>query len=56
MDSLKTQIERNKIKVKNIKSTLESYSRNDLIDNKSFRRVILKDFKLRIEDIDIDFM
>ena len=56
MDSLKIQIERNKIKIKDIVKTLESYSRNDLIDNKSFRRVLLKDLKLRLEDIDIDFM
>lgn len=55
LDNLKFQMDENKIKVKDVYSALDGYSRNDLIDTKSFIRALKHDLKFHIDDIDLDF-
>lgn len=57
LENIKNQIDRSKkLKLKDIRKILDDYGRNELIDQKSFSRALLKDCKLRLDELDVDFI
>jgi len=55
LEEVKLQMDKKKYKIKDIYQALDSYSRDGLIDNKSFRKALTKDLKFHIDEIDLDF-
>lgn len=55
LEELKLQMQDKRIKVNDIYRTLDDYSREELIDKKSFRKALTRDLKFHIDDIDLDF-
>jgi Ca2+-binding EF-hand superfamily protein len=56
LDSVKSQMSVNKLGIKDVYSALDKYSYKELIDRKSFTKGLIKDLRIRLSDIDIDFI
>ena len=55
LEEIKIQMKENRIKVKDIYQALDKYSRDQLIDTRSFRKALTRDLKFHLDEIDIDF-
>jgi hypothetical protein len=55
LEEIKIQMEKRKYIIKDIYRTLDSYSRNGLIDKKSFIKALKIDLKFDFDDIDLEF-
>lgn len=55
LEEIKVQMEKRKYIIKDIYRTLDSYSRDGLIDRKSFRNALTRDLKFDFDEIDLDF-
>ena len=56
LDTVKSQMLSNKIKIKDLYYTLDGYSYHGIIDRKSFIKTLSRDLRIRLEEIDYSFL
>ena len=56
LDTVKSQMLSNKIKIRDLYYTLDGYSYHGLIDRKSFLKTLSRDLRIRLEEIDYSFL
>ena len=56
LESIKSQMDALKMKIHDMYKTFDQYSRNEIIDKKSFWTALTRDLKIRIGVIDLEFI